>query len=64
MKTVLSLVSVALLLAGCGSAPKEESAAAGGATVARCDASGATSCRAGTLYRCEAGAWNSTFRGC
>ncbi|HKU46527.1 MAG TPA: hypothetical protein VJQ58_06560 [Burkholderiales bacterium] len=63
MKTVFSLVSAALLLAACGSAPKEESAAAG-ATVARCDSSGATSCRAGTLYRCEAGAWNSTFRNC
>jgi hypothetical protein len=62
MKTVFSLVS-ALLVAACSSPVKEETAAAG-ATADRCDSGGATSCRAGTLYRCEAGAWNSTFRGC
>jgi len=65
MKLVFSLVSAAVLLAGCGSPVKEGtgSAAAGG-TVASCDRPGATQCRAGTLFRCEAGAWNSRFRSC
>lgn len=68
MKLVFSLVSAAVLLAGCGSPVKERtgSAAAGGTggTVASCDRPGATQCRAGTLFRCEAGAWHSRFRSC
>jgi hypothetical protein len=61
MKLVLSLVSAALLAAGCASSA--DAPAGAGASAESCAAQ-ATACRAGTLFRCEGGGWNSTFRSC
>jgi hypothetical protein len=64
MKLFYSLIAATLALAGCGSSPVSQDSAAAGASVAACDRPSATACRAGTLFRCEGGAWNSTFKGC
>jgi hypothetical protein len=61
MKLALPLISAALLLGACSSTP--DSSAAAGSSAQSCTPQ-ATSCRAGTLFRCEGGGWNSTFRGC
>jgi hypothetical protein len=62
MKPVLYFLSAALLAGGCASSTPDQSAAAGASTES-CTPQ-ATACRAGTLFRCEGGGWNSTFRGC
>ena len=42
---------------------KEQSAAAGASSTS-CSDQGASVCRTGTVFRCEQGTWNSTFRPC
>jgi hypothetical protein len=64
MKLFYALTAVTLVAAGCGASPAKQESAAAGASVASCDTPSATACRAGTLFRCERGAWNSTFKGC
>jgi hypothetical protein len=69
MKVSLSLLSAAaLLLAGCGSAPLDDSAGAGGTGgctyASKAYGAGAVSCQDRTAFRCEGGVWNSTFKSC